>query len=237
MEAPSGFSGSAHAPARTLVKAGKPRLQRPHPSPDLMSTRSLLVALAALAAVPAASAQTAIGLRAGLNVSDFSGDDAPANTDPRLGFAGGLFARVPVGASGLYVQPEVGYSMKGVSAEDGSGSDATIAVDYIEVPLLLGYATPVTVSGLMLGAYAGPALGIKARESLDLNGNGGSGSVDSDVFNDLDVGAAFGVTVGAGAFGVDGRYTLGLTNALDTNDDADVRNGVFTIAGTYTFGR
>lgn len=202
-----------------------------------MSTRSLLVALAALLAVPAASAQTAFGLRAGLNVSDFSGDDAPSNTDPRLGFAGGVFARVPVGTSGLYVQPEVGYSMKGVSAEDGVGNDATIALDYVEVPVLLGYATPVTDSGLMLGAYAGPALGIKVRESLDLGFDGGSGSVDSDVFKDLDFGAAFGVTVGAGAFGIDGSYTLGLGDVLDTDVDTDVRNGVFTIAGTYTFGR
>ncbi|HEX8298091.1 MAG TPA: porin family protein [Rubricoccaceae bacterium] len=206
-----------------------------------MSPRTLLLAATAFVALPAlapaADAQTAFGLRAGLNVSDFSGDDAPDNTDPRLGFAGGLFARVPVGASGLYVQPEVSYSMKGVTGEDGNGGDATIAVDYVEVPLLLGIATPVTDSGLMVGGYAGPALGIKVRESVDFSVGGSSGSIESDVFNDLDVGAAFGVTVGAGPFGVDGRYTLGLVNAIDANEDADVRNGVFTIAGTYTFGR
>ena len=216
-------------------------------SPGPMSTR-LILAAAALAALPAltpaASAQAAIGLRAGLNVSDFSGDDAPENTDPRLGFSGGLFATIPVGASGLYVQPEVIYTQKGVqSGDDGSGESGTLKLDYIEVPVLLGYAVPVTPSGLMLGAYAGPAVAFKAGESLEFNselGEGiGSGSIDSDLFRDVDLGAAVGVTVGAGPFAVDGRYTFGLANALDTEDGdlSEVRNNVFTIAATYRFGR
>ena len=200
-----------------------------------MSSR-LLLAVAALAAAPllapAAQAQAVFGVRAGLNVSDFTGDDAPANADPRLGFSGGVFAHAPIGASGLYVQPEVLYSMKGVTSDN----DGTLAVDYVEVPLLLGYAIPVTQTGLMLGAYAGPALGIKVGESISQNFGTITGSRDSDVFEDLDIGAAVGATVGAGAFGVDARYTFGLMNALDVADSS-LRNGAFTVAATYRFGR
>ena len=204
---------------------------RYHQSPRPMSPRSLLAAalLAAPALSPAAQAQTTFGLKAGLNVSDFTGDDAPSNTDPRLGFSGGVFATVPVGQSGLYVQPEALYSMKGV--DGGGNSNTTLAVDYVEIPLLLGYAVPVTQSGLTLGAYAGPALGIKVRENL----NGGFGSANTDAFKSTDVGAALGATLGAGPFAIDGRYTLGLTNALDVNN-GDLRNGAFTIGAAYRFG-
>ena len=198
-----------------------------------MSPRLLLFAAAVLAA-PAAHAQATFGIKAGLNVSDLTGSDAPRNTDPRLGFAGGVLANIPVGTSGAYVQPEVLYSMKGVT---GSNGDGTLALDYVEVPLVLGFAAPVTDSGLLVGGYAGPALAFKVRESVDFDTDFGSGSIDSDVFKDTDVGGALGVTVGAGAFGIDGRYTFGLTNALDTDiDDDSARNGVFTIAATYRFG-
>ena len=194
-----------------------------------MSPRLLLVAVAALVAVPAASAQTTFGLRAGLNVSDLTGDTI-AGTQPRLGFAGGAFANVPVGASGFSVQPEVSYSQKGVASDNSS---VEYRVDYVEPAILLRYQTVVTDSGLMVGGYAGPALGFKVSEEIA----GSGGSVNTDVFKSTDVGAAFGVTVGAGPFGVDGRYTLGLSRATNEGSLADVRNGVFTIAGTYTFGR
>ncbi len=204
-----------------------------------MSPRTLLAAavLALPALAPAAQAQTTFGLTAGLNVATLSGDDAPDGLDPRLGFSGGVFANVPIGYSGAFVQPEVRYSMKGAAdGSDDSNSDATLAIDYIEVPVLLGYATPVTQSGLMLGAYAGPSVGFKVRESLDVNSGVGSGSIDSDVIKSLDVGAAVGATVGAGPFGIDARYTFGLTNILDSGSDSDLRNGAFTIGATYRFG-
>ena len=193
-----------------------------------MSPRTLLAAaaLALPALAPAAQAQTTFGLTAGLNVSDLTGDDAIlGSTDPRLGFSGGVFANAPIGTSGLYVQPEVRYSMKGVS--DGSAATSGgIDLDYIEVPLLLGYATPVTDSGLMVGGYVGPAVAFKVRERPDAG---------VDLFESTDVSAAFGVTVGAGAFGVDGRYTLGLTDAYKP-DPVSLRNGTFTIGATYRFG-
>lgn len=196
-----------------------------------MSTRSLLLAAAVLAApalAPSVQAQASFGLRAGLNVADLTGDNLPG-TKPRLGFTGGAFANLPVGASGLSFQPEVSYSQKGVSS-DNSGTE--YRVDYVEVPILVRYDVPVTDSGLMLGAYAGPAIGFKVSEEV----SGNLGSVNTDLFKSTDVGAAFGVGVGAGPFGVDGRYTLGLSRATDDGSGFDVKNGVFSVAATYSFG-
>ncbi len=192
--------------------------------------RFLLLAAALLAAAPAASAQTAFGARAGLNVSTFSGDDA-TNLDPKLGFNGGVFANVPVGMSGLFVQPELGYAQKGAES-----SNRNEQVDYAEANLLVGYAVPVTETGLTIGAYAGPSLGLKVRESVSTNFLGMTVTADTDRFKTTDLGALLGATVGAGPFAVDARYTLGLQNALESSNQ-ELRNGAFTISGVYTFGR
>lgn len=183
--------------------------------------RLLLAAFAVLLALPAAHAQTTFGARAGLNVSSFSGNDAPRNGDPRLGFSGGLTADIPFTPQ-LSVRPEVLYSMKGET--DGN---TTVAVDYIEVPVLLAFQAPATQTGLMIGAYAGPALAFKVRE--DISGPVG----DLDVFNSTDIGAAVGAMVGAGPFSVDARYTLSLSDAAE---NLEIRNNVFTVGAVYRFG-
>ena len=202
-------------------------------------TRLLPLALVALLAAPGAFAQyyraapgPAFGLKAGLNVADLTGADAPVNTDPRLGFSGGLMADVPITPM-FSVRPEVLYSQKGVSS---STNDVTLAVDYIEIPVLVAATIPATETGLMLGAYVGPALGVKVRESL--NGFGGLPNADN-VFKSTDLGAAFGVTVGAGPFMIDGRYTVGLQDAIDSNvfNNNNARNAVFSFSGVYLFGR
>lgn len=201
--------------------AESPNHRRPAP-PALPMNRFLLAAAAALLILPAANAQATFGARAGLNVSNFSGDDAPANGDPRLGFSGGLTADIPFTPQ-LSLRPEVLYSMKGET--DGN---TTLAVDYIEVPVLLAFQAPATDTGLMVGAYAGPSLAFKVREDV----SGPLGNLD--VFNSTDVGAAVGATVGAGAFSVDARYTLGLTDAIE---NLNVRNNAFTVSAVYHFGR
>lgn len=188
--------------------------------------RFALVALAALLTLPAAHAQTSFGVRAGLNVSDYSGSLTDGiDPSPKLGFTGGAFAHVPLGVSGVFVQPEVSYSQKGAKTSNG---DATLSVDYVEAVLPIGFAVPVTETGLTLGAYAGPAYAFKVRES----GQFGGVALGTDVFEN-DFGAAVGATVGAGPFAVDGRYTLGLTPTYD--GVGELRNGVFSIAGTYRF--
>lgn len=202
-------------------------------------TRLLPLALVALLAAPGAFAQyyraapgPAFGLKAGLNVADLTGADAPVNTDPRLGFSGGLMADVPITPM-FSVRPEVLYSQKGVSS---SNNNETASVDYIEIPVLVAATIPATETGLMLGAYVGPALGVKVREKT----NGFAGlPIGGNTFKSTDLGAAFGVTVGAGPFMVDGRYTLGLQDAVDESvlTTNRMRNGVFTFSGVYLFGR
>lgn len=198
-------------------------------------TRFTLAALAALVFLPSAHAQATFGFRAGLNVADVYGEEVLDDTSPRLGLAAGVFASFPVSPS-VSIQPEVLYSMKGSRRQVGN-ADLTNAVDYIEVPLLVQYAAPVTSSGLMLGAYVGPYAAFKINESTEFDQNGGAGNIQNDLFAGTDFGAVGGLTVGAGPFALDGRYTLGLSDAYDNPiGDTNPRNGVFSITGVYRFG-
>lgn len=80
------------------------------------------------------------GPKVGLNYSnvyDTQGDSY--TTDPKLGFAGGLFLAVPIGTF-LGIQPEVLFSQKGFKAQGsilGSGYSLTRTTSYIDVPIYL----------------------------------------------------------------------------------------------------
>ena len=120
------------------------------------------VALAAVAlglaatAIPAAAGPLICGFRTGAASSSIRGDYADAfNSDPRVGFAGSMFARYRLG-SWLSLQPEVGWVSKGEQATysitymttGGPVQYQTIdyqydtRVDYLEVPVFLRMDIP-----------------------------------------------------------------------------------------------
>jgi len=220
-----------------------------------MSPRSFFLAAAALAAVPAASAQTTFGLKAGLNVADISLEDDDeedledqgVDTRPRLGLVAGVFADIAL-TPNLMFHPEVLYSQKGTKLsfdEDETGIEGSLTqqIDYLEVPLLLAYQIPAGPNGLVFGIEAGPMLAYKISTDISCDGDfeddcPEDDEVDDEV-RDYDIGAALGLTVGAGPFGVGARYTQGITPIIDAENDAEEsesRNGVFSIAAHYRFG-
>ena len=195
-----------------------------HQSVPLMK-RTLLFALALVFAVPAASAQSSIGLRAGLNTSFWTGSDA-TDTDPRLGFTGGLTARYAATPS-LGIQAEVLYSQKGVQEPD----IGTYKLDDIDVSLLGRVAVPVSPFA-DAGLFVGPTASIPVSSSFDFD--------NAQASLDLETKTAFGVTLGAdyyaGPIGVDLRYTTGLSDVFGEADALDIRSQVFAVSLGYRFG-
>ncbi|MEL6615125.1 MAG: porin family protein [Bacteroidota bacterium] len=184
---------------------------------------SLLAVLLCMAAPLAA--QPAFGLRAGLNVTTIVPDSDSDLTDrsAKLGFTGGLFAEVPV-ASGVALQPELLYSQKGVNRDDDGNAD--IGVDYLEIPVLVKAALPVS-DLLDLDVYAGPSLAVKL---------GDDDEVDTVRFNSTNLGGAVGIGLASGPFGVDARYTFSLQDATE-GEANDLRHRVVSLTGVYRFGR
>jgi hypothetical protein len=230
--------------------------------------RFALLALAVLVAGATAQAQSpSFGLKAGLNVANVTFDDQEifdlpgVDKQPRLGFVGGVTADVPFSSS-FGLRAEVLYSQKGYAIssdpseiETLSGGELeegtlTAKIDYLEVPVLLNVMIPMQ-DGLEIGLQAGLAPAFKLS-----TGTGCSGFDDTETCDDFDsdlddeedgvksfdLGGALGLTVGAGPFAVDARYTMSIPT-IDEEDESglfdpiDARNGVVSLTGVYRFGR
>jgi hypothetical protein len=183
-----------------------------------------------------AMAQPAVfGVKAGINLATVTFDPEPDEDvlDRRTGFVGGLFVVVPA-SDRLGFQGEVLFSQKGASEDGGAGD---LALDYLEVPLLLrvGTASPLETS---FHAFAGPSIGLRLRARVTAETFDGE-TEDEDIADDVK-GFDFGVVAGAGVnfgrFTLDGRYTWGLNNLNSLEDDEmKLRNRGFSIMAGVRF--
>ena len=211
--------------------------------------------MAAVACVFSASAVVAqeraplvLGVKGGVPFAKLSvEDDQGADIENRTGFGGGGFLRVPLGGVGLQI--EVLYVQKGASQTSGDidpFDEITIALDYIEVPVLLTlpFATGGAASPYV---FAGPAFAFEVGCSMQ----GDSPALDFDIdcegdpqvdfelqTKSLDIGATFGaglnLPAGPGTFLLEGRYTLGFVNINDAGDES-VKNRAFMAQIGFSF--
>src|SRR5690606_31146850 len=122
-------------------------------------------------------AQTVIGVRAGVNLSNVglvneSSERQDTESIPR--FQIGLTLDIPIMAD-FYLQPAVLYSGKGFKQDGGwlaaSGSEFKAKASYIEVPVNLLYKPQFGIGKLLIGA--GPYVGY---------GSGGKWEADGQIF-------------------------------------------------------
>ena len=173
--------------------------------------------------VQAATAQHfQFGLKAGANVSNFSGGDfAAVKKSAYVGFHGGLFLRFKFGKLGL--QPELMVSSQGAKLDSINGGTTTWKITYVTLPVMLQYRTQ---SGFYL--EAGPQVGFKATDDY------GSTTIN-DFAKGLDLSAAAGLGFRAKAgYGIGARYTAGLSKVGDFTPsngiDPDFKNGVVQVS-------
>jgi hypothetical protein len=195
---------------------------------------------ALLFAVPL-HAQTTIGVKGGLNVSDISTNipDIEDIKESKTGFVGGGYVNLPLGST-FALQPEVLYSQEGFKGTepDLTGVEAQFKVDYFQIPVLVKAQFP---SGTIRPAvYAGPVVSFESSCKLGLSAGGTSAEYDCDSpeadvgdRSKTDFGGAFGANldwfVGPVIVTIDARYLLGFTNVNsdDTAPDESVKNRVW----------
>ncbi|AIZ63071.1 hypothetical protein PK28_04045 [Hymenobacter sp. DG25B] len=97
--------------------------------------KAVFILAAALFTTGAVQAQkTIFGLKAGANLSNIVGSDAPDANQLKLGGLGGAVVNFPASSNGfLSIQPELLYSMKGTSQNAGATKST---IHYIDVPVL-----------------------------------------------------------------------------------------------------
>lgn len=183
--------------------------------PRIVLTTASLFAALAVYAPPSASAQDVSGgIYVGVSLASLVNEDAPS--ERRVGTRLGGFLDLDV-TSLLGARLEGVYVMKGVKSVD---SDVTVALDYVEIPLLARISLPGSVAPTLV---TGPAFGVKVGAQLQ-------GPFDSFDYGDGVRAFDFGWTIGGGIATavadrdllVDVRYTRGLRPVFDFGDPTDL---------------
>lgn len=154
------------------------------------------------------------GAKAGLNMSNFTGD---AETDSKIGFHVGAFAEIGINEK-FAVQPELLFSMLGAK-DDNANYDS----NYLLIPVMAKYYATEKLS-----LEAGPQIGFLMSAKYD-------GEDIKDVYKSTDfafnLGAGYDVTE---QINVGLRYSLGLSNVLDS-DFAEAKTSNIGLAVGYKF--
>jgi len=181
-----------------------------------------------------------LGLKAGVNFANVTGDDADG-TNSKTGFAGGIFFMYQF-SSLFAIQPEAYYSMKGATDEQalfGETAELTVSLDYFEVPILFKVLIPIENSPIRPSIFVGPYVGFNTTAKAKLEYMGESEEEDVEDVNPTDIGLVFGAgigfPVGQNEAGVDFRYNMGLTTIDNSDDEFDIKNSVFNINAYFGF--
>lgn len=169
----------------------------------------------------AANAQVKFGGKAGLNISDASGEDAEGGK-AKAGFHIGALAELPI-AGKFSVQPELVFSMQGAKDDD-----VKMNLNYLNLPILAKYTF---IKGLSV--QSGPQVGflLSAKAKAD----GGKHDM-KEYFKKVDVSWVFAASyVTPIKLGVDLRYNAGLTKMAKGTYDR-VYNSVLQLGVFYMFG-
>ncbi len=195
----------------------------------------LACALVLVASGPsAAMGPLEAGVKGGVNFANQS-TDPDAELSSRTGLALGGFVGIPVMPS-VKIQPEALFMMKGAEGDLGAGDTYTAKLSYIEVPVLakIGFLSQSPAHPTI---FAGPSFGINtgAKVESDIGG-----TTDETDVKDQTKPVDFGVVVGGGIdfqnFGVDVRYSRGISNVVDVEGSSEeANNSVISLMGSFRF--
>ncbi len=199
-------------------------------------------AVAAVFTVFCASAlaqKTTGGIKGGLNLARFTGNDAADELDFKMGFCAGGFITYNIG-SAFAIQPEVLFTMKGAQSESIAGFlDETMKIsmelDYLEIPLLFKLSVP-TQGGIKPWLFAGPAVAINLSAKSKVEYGVVSEDADMENIKETDLGLVVGGGFDLGTLVIEARYTLGLTSIEDFEiGETDLKNAVVSIMAGISF--
>ena len=184
----------------------------------------LLTAVAVMAFGLSNAQDVKFGAKAGLNMSNVTGDVEGA--EMKVGFQVGGFAEIKI-SDKFAVQPELVFTSLG-DKEDFMGTTVTNNLNYIAIPVMAKYFVAEKFN-----IEAGPQIGFLMSAKAEADGE----SVDiKDALNSTD----FGLNLGFGYdftenIGVGLRYTAGLSNILKDSGDLKANNSNIALTVGYKF--
>ncbi len=203
--------------------------------------KKIFVLMLALCLAEVSFAQLQGGIKAGLNLANFTGDDADGSK-VRLGYHVGGYLTFDV-SDALSIQPELLINSLGSKTKE-SGSDPDLGDYTIEGEIIVTYVTVPVMFVFRLNdqinIQAGPQLGIliagKAKYDITSDLITTSGSEDvKDQFKSTDFGLSAGLGANFGPVTTSLRYYLGLADIPDA--DASVKNSAFMLSLGYNISK
>ncbi len=202
-----------------------------------------VVAAVVLGALPQSPlAAQRLGIVAGGTFSQLHGA-SDISSENRTGTMFGLSLLLP--ASSFALQPELLFTSKGSKFNLGGAGTRTIALDYLEVPMLLRF-DGAAKSAVNPHVYVGPSIGFNTGCTVTLSGPGipdSKSDCKRDTFLhpanvDWSAVVGAGLDLSLGSMGVTGgaRYGVGLSNINTSNTGDHLRNGTLTIYAGLLFG-
>jgi hypothetical protein len=187
----------------------------------------LAVALLAVVIVKAQDKPIRFGIKAGVNLSNFSGDID--GNKAKFGYRAGVSLDYALNQTqDLYLLTGLNYSLQGAKIDTGNDVNAKINMSYLQLPIHIGYKLNIK-EDIKIVFHAGSYLGYAADGkikigglSLDIFGDEGLEELGSKMKR-FDYGMGLGADVEYGRFGVDLGWDFGFQNLYD-DDDASVRN-------------
>jgi len=169
--------------------------------------KALIITCVIACSVIQSFAQFAIGVKAGLSVTNVQFPEPSANK-ARLAYYGGLMGEINVNSK-FIVQPEILYSVKGYRfTATAFSSSGHLNLNYISVPLLAGYR-PAENLKILLGPEFNFLTGAKSKVD---NTDGDLYKVYKKFDLCIDAGAAYQLQKN---WGIEIRYSYGLTHLLE----------------------
>lgn len=192
-----------------------------------MKAKLFLPLLAALFVSNAMMAQFHIGAKAGANVTKIDGKSF--KDEFRYGYHLGGFAEIGLGRK-FAIQPEVLFNQFTTTVDSNykevyenvfdPNYTKNVKLNYLSIPILLNYK----LFGNFLTLQAGPQFGILLDDSRSLLQNGG------DAFKKGDFSLLGGVQLKLAMLRVSGRYSIGLNNINDIDDQDKWKNQGFQVS-------
>lgn len=188
--------------------------------------KNVLVFVVMLMACVSGFSQTfQLGLKAGVNVSNYTGGDfSNVSKKALVGFHAGAFIAFQLGDH-FALQPEALFSTQGAKIES-AGNKQNLKVSYINVPVMAKYRF---TGGFYI--EAGPQVGFKVSEDVPNMGI-------KDFAKNLDLSVAGGIGFHSSmGLGIGARYIAGLSKVGDfdaSTANPDFKNSVIQVSLFYT---
>lgn len=181
----------------------------------------VLTAVAVFAFGFANAQEVKFGVKAGLNLSNLTGD--ATGTSIKAGFQVGGLVEIKTSEK-FSIQPEIVYSMQGAKVDGGK-----LEISYLNVPVMAKY---FVAKGFSL--EVGPQIGFLVSAKAKADGGVSEDFKDSLKSTDfsLNLGAGYDVTENIN-LGL--RYGFGLSNMSKISGDGTIKNSNIALAVAYKF--